>query len=543
MENVPEGGVSVVLGPRQRLLGSWYPRKVVSRSTAHAVGWVATCLVAGCGPVDDDGGDANTRVLSYANDIRLVRLAANQGVQATLVADGVELLDPVERGIDLLTRRTTLMQGFWSLHVDFVPRALVGRLTIDYPNGRRLVREHDLFVEGPSDEGTAGASFYWLLAPEEVVAGMEYRARILEADAAAPAPLYLDGEVPPVAPLHGPGELVAYDSTLRLTAIIVPILHRFGGCERKPEVTEGDLLAMATALEQLNPVHVAELTLGDPVAFDGSIGELKGFGPILAELAATRAANPVAPEAFYYGVIDSCDGYPAGLAGQAITIAGAPTMGNAQERIAVGRWNGSGANAASTFVHELGHAQGRMHVRCSGGEAGIDPQYPHSGGRIGTWGFGIHDRWLRPPSGRDYMTYCGSEWVSDYGWQYSLSVLDVLSGFSSASAGELQALVAGILYPDGTSQWWLQRGALDPLAFNAELVDETHPGEPLAKAVVRPVADAEHTFYVQAPWNAQWERAAARGLHIRGNGGGSGQSTVSRAISIAQLDATSWSGR
>ena len=114
-----------------------------------------------------------------------------------------------------------------------------------------------------------------------------------------------------------------------------------------------------------------------------------------------------------------------------------PTRENAGQRISTGRWNGSGAGAAETFVHEVGHTQGRRHVRCSGGEAGVDTNYPHQNGRIGVWGFGIYDFELRTPTGgRDYMTYCSNEWVSDYGWEQTLDVIEVAHqlGFGGAPA-------------------------------------------------------------------------------------------------------------
>src|SRR5690606_655329 len=86
-------------------------------------------------------------------------------------------------------------------------------------------------------------------------------------------------------------------------------------------------------------------------------------------------------------------------------------------RVSVGRYTGDGLAASETFVHEVGHTQGRYHVRCSGGEAGVDSDYPHIGGITGIWGFGIYDLRLRSPAGsRDYMTYCANEWVSDYGY-------------------------------------------------------------------------------------------------------------------------------
>src|SRR5690606_9595568 len=235
------------------------------------------------------------------------------------------------------------------------------------------------------------------------------------------------------------------------------------GGECMPTIADEDVQAMREQLEQNNPVQEAIFTVGDPMPYTDPIGTSgTGFGPVLSALAERRAADDPAPNVYYYGLVDPCDGYPPGLLGQAIGIPPEPTMELAQQRIATGRWSGSGAAAAETFVHEIGHTQGRRHVLCSGGEAGTDPAYPHPQGRIGVWGFGIHDFTLRSPTGsRDYMTYCSNEWVSDYGWEQTLDIIEILTSWDAMdrparTPGE--GLLMGALYPDGREDWWTAPG-------------------------------------------------------------------------------------
>ncbi len=400
--------------------------------------------------------DAPMAQVEFARGIRLPRITANQAVQVELVRDGVAL-PPEEYNTRMIVGRRMLVRGFWSLHANFEPREIVGVLTVRYPDGTERDHEWTQFVEGESSDGGAH-SFQWLLEPDEVVAGMTFRAKLVEPDPAS-AP----GEVsdpPPIAPLAGPAEIGLHDAPLQIKVVLVPVLHQFEGCENMPMIGEQDVEAMRMEIEQANAVQEAIVTVREPMPYTDTIGEAPGFSPILAELAATRAADDVDDNVYYYGLMQPCDGFPPGLLGQAIGIPNAPTRENAGQRVAAGRWNGSGAAAAETFVHEVGHSQGRRHVRCSGGEAGVDPMYPHENGRIGVWGFGIYDFELRTPNGaRDYMTYCSNEWVSDYGWEQTLDVIEVLTSWDFEDRVPQQGQVlAGLLHEDGTSDWWMRRG-------------------------------------------------------------------------------------
>jgi hypothetical protein len=394
--------------------------------------------------------------LPLASGIRLLRIAANQGVQVELVDGGIEI-PGTEYGAHIVANRRTLLRGFWSLHADFEPRELIGRLRVDYPDGTTLEQDYTILVEGESAD--AGKSFQWLLEADQVVDGMQFRARVLEPD-----PDAASGEVsdpPPIAPLSGRGTITAYDVPLRMEVVLVPVLHQLDGCEQAPEIGDADVEAMRKQLEQANPVQSANLTVREPMPYTAPIGTAGvGFSEVLSALAQQREIDAPAPNVYYYGLLDPCDGYPPGLLGQAIGIPPEPLQELAQQRVATGRWNGAGELAAETFVHEIGHTQGRRHVLCSGGEAGVDQNYPHQGGRIGVWGFGIHDFQLRTPTGgRDYMTYCSNEWVSDYGWEQTLAVIETLTSWDEAGPKKTGgAVLMGALEPDGRAMWWTATG-------------------------------------------------------------------------------------
>jgi hypothetical protein len=129
--------------------------------------------------------------------------------------------------------------------------------------------------------------------------------------------------------------------------------------------------------------------------------------------------------------------------------------------------------SAETFVHEVGHSQGRLHVECNGMEGGPDPTYPFDGGDIGEWGFGVIDFGLRHPTFyKDYMTYCHPTWVSTWGWNKVFPVIRELSKWETQSRPADPyngSLLVGRLLPDGRETWRTVPGNLGPATFTDDV--------------------------------------------------------------------------
>jgi hypothetical protein len=467
-------------------------------SFTASVGSSESSLDGSTSDASDESGVAETGAvaLEYAHGIRLERLAANQGVQIELATDGVAV-DPAQHTATFVEGRRTIVRAFWSLHADFVPRELVGRLIVTYTGGEEVVLERTEMVDEPSVDN--GPSFQWLLEAEDVRAGMTLRAQALEPDPALAA-----GEVsdpPPIVPYAAAVELPMQAGPMELQVVLVPVLHQLDGCEQAPMPTESDVVAITQALEQTNPVQAAIVTVGDPMPYTASIGmSMEAFSPVLAELAMRREADAPEPNVYYYGLMDSCDGYPPGLLGQAIAIPEDPLPELGHERVSTGRWQGSGAAASETLVHEVGHCQGRRHVVCSGGEGGPDLAYPHENGRIGVWGFGIHDYGLRSPTAaRDYMTYCSDEWVSDYGWEQTREVIGVLTSwdYDDDRPGDGRVL-AGVIHASGGATWWTAKGGVVGESDGATIVWTIEGVEIETPALVRAMPDGPGTYVVSA---------------------------------------------
>jgi hypothetical protein len=470
----------------------------------------ALLSLASCSPDTADadaGSDAGAEPVvyyAYASGIRLTRMTVNQAVQVELVnADAAtDVLAPELYPVPILAGRATLVRAHYSVHAEFEPRELLAQLTVHYPEPlsvpepsedpiESLVLDSRVTVDGDSVEGSLQRSFAWYLEPDYVVDGMTLRVDVYE-----PEPYAELEDVPPAKPdaagaarvdapalpwAHDSARVTAVAEAMEIEVVLVPIEHHFDGCMSDASVPATEVEAMRKELEQANPVHRARLSVHEPLIYTDPIGGSEmGFSPLLSKLSQLREDDGAAPWVYYFGLITSCDGYPSGLLGQAIAIPQAIDPGLGYQRVAAGRYSGDGQAASETFVHEVGHTQGRYHVRCSG-EAGVDPEYPYIGGVTGVWGFGIHDLKLHSPAGsRDYMTYCANEWVSDYGYNLVWPVIETLTqwaseasgaggdtgdsgGFRSAaswSATDFDEILVGALYPDGSLEWWTARGSI-----------------------------------------------------------------------------------
>jgi hypothetical protein len=173
------------------------------------------------------------------------------------------------------------------------------------------------------------------------------------------------------------------------------------------------------------------------------------------------------PNEYYYALINICAGGVDGAAGIAPGTPG-PTKGNGPARVSTGVWTSLGS-ASGTFVHEVGHNQGRPHAPC-GGPDGPDPNYPYANARIGAWGFDIVGQQFKNPNNYvDYMSYCNPDWVSDYNYSLIHNQVRILTSWDyEAPEPDLPVVeqLHGLLREDGTEQWWtIPDFELDPELF------------------------------------------------------------------------------
>ncbi len=393
-----------------------------------------------------------------ARGVRLSEVYANQGVGVPIVRDGA-WVDGTGRNAALIPDRTTLFRGYWDLDDDFEPRAIMARLTLTMPDGTEETAERTFEVNGPSSPSQIDTNMYFVVPGDLLPVGVQFQIELFETEEGyedLPEPAQL--AYPPQ-----PGFLGVEDKDLALKVVLVPVRHaQSAECPEAPEVSDEEMQYLSDQLFMQNPVQRVEIERRDPVDYTGS---LNSFSPLLNFLAELRASDSADPAAYYYGVVRPCDGGAEGVGGQAISIPSFPTIDNAWTRVSMGRWYASLSSTANTFVHEVGHTQGRRHVYCNGDEGGPDPSYPYEAGDIGVWGFGILDFTLYTPNnGKDYMTYCGNTWVSDWTWGKVLPFIEEITSWGAADmAPDTQRRVlVGLVDPAaGEESWFVTQGAAE----------------------------------------------------------------------------------
>jgi hypothetical protein len=271
------------------------------------------------------------------------------------------------------------------------------------------------------------------------------------------------------------------DSELVMRVVLVPVQYESPACTATFDTSPESLAAYEEAMLQHNPAERVELEVHEPyVVNDLDLANANDFFALLERIQQLRAQEQPDPNVYYYGIFDNCaqcvgfEGLPGCVLGVA---AGLPddSMGSAVERVAIGateldtpETGGLLDLGRTTFVHEVGHTQGRQHVACPGVQAGgPDPTYPYDEGKIGVWGWGTVDGEIRVADEHtDYMSYCNPVWVSDWQWGATFQRIRTLSSWDAAGMGSLDqhAVLVGSIDPEtGEATWWTDRGWLtDP---------------------------------------------------------------------------------
>jgi len=143
------------------------------------------------------------------------------------------------------------------------------------------------------------------------------------------------------------------------------------------------------------------------------------WAQILSEVNALRLADGNAAGRHYYGVVSTA--YTSGIAG----------LGYVAGRSAIG-WDFL-PSASNVVAHELGHNWGRYHAPC-GDVTRPDTRYPYAGGVTGVYGYDFGTNTVRPPSSADLMSYCASQWISDYTYRGVLDYRETDPTVQTASA-------------------------------------------------------------------------------------------------------------
>lgn len=401
-------------------------------------------------------------------DIKITRVEANPGVAVPIGLNGAEVLGP-ERNAFIPRERDTLIRVFVDVPEDsWTPRELEARLLLT-ADGVDTTLTQKLLVESDSRDSGLATSFYFGVDKAIMVPGLRYSVSLWET---APGQESLPEPAQPAqSPLSGQAFVGVETGRAQMRVVLVPIDYSFGSCSKLVDGEE-HRKAFEDALFQQNGIESLEFEIHEPYKVTYDMTSINGLSKLVSEMSQLRTIDAVDPNIYYYGLFDNCgacigDGGIGGgcTVGLAADITGG-TQTDARYRAAAGQLNGG---SAETFVHEVGHTQGRRHIECSGAGVqaqGTDPSYPYEGGRIGVWGFGIRDfKLYHPTVNSDYMSYCGQVWVSDWQWNATYKRIKTLTGWSSADVAPAapkadDGVLIGAVDPSGQQIWWTGPGGL-----------------------------------------------------------------------------------
>ncbi len=202
------------------------------------------------------------------------------------------------------------------------------------------------------------------------------------------------------------------------------------------------------------PVSEFSATTRDPHIT--SIDPVAGEWSLLIEI--EKVYNAEAATGYWYGVVDSHDGYVRGLAW-------------------LNGWLSLGKPWGTELAHEVGHNFDLRHAPC-GGAPGADPDFPYEIGNIGVWGYDFRDgSALHPIRRRDIMGYCYDRgWLSDYHFKKVIRVREEKEGRGAAS-GDLAggARVETLVLSGGVRDGELRIEPLHSMFMSAKLPDRAGP--------------------------------------------------------------------
>jgi hypothetical protein len=350
------------------------------------------CSAGRCqGPIGADQCGTAARGLSIRE------VAAYQSVKVSLM-QGQQAIAASARGADVVRGRETLVRVFVDVEAGFTARELSARLTL-FNGGVEDQYFEKRVISGNSIEGSTSTTFQIFVPPDKIGANTRYAVEVVECGTATGTLLF------PRFPDSGDVALEARNVG-GLRVAIVPVLAN----TRLPDTSEPTLEVYRSYLQAMFPATTVEFTVTSQISTAYPID----WSTLLTEVRAKRQSDGPSADVYYYGFVrptDTMNQYCQGGCTAGIGYVPGPTQ--SQNRVAVGLAYGTQGNAR-TMAHELGHNHGRNHAPC-GNPSGVDQNYPHAGARLGAWGYDSRTRVLiDPDQATDIMSYCSSQWVSDY---------------------------------------------------------------------------------------------------------------------------------
>jgi hypothetical protein len=453
----------------------------------------------------EDTGSPLLEVPARGN-ISISQVVVNQGVDVPIAENGV-WVGPAERNTYLVGDRDSLIRAYWTIPDDWTPRMIRATLDVSYPDGTTKTLISEKLVDDDSYAGSLDRGFWWSFVGQEFDPGLTFQVKLWEMEDGYEAYPESDASAVLAAPLDGPQLIGVQSEPLEIKVQFVPTHYINGmGCDTDTStITEEQIQNFIDYLHEHNPVQSVQFDFRTDAKIEWTEG-LNSLAELWQPLLELRAIDNAPPNMYYYALVDVCG---PGIDEAAGIAPGTPppTKDAASSRVCSGVWLGGDSYSYHTFVHEIGHTQGRPHTFCEGGgAAGTDPAYPHDNGIIGVWGFGIRFFKLYSPTGTfDYMSYCAPTFSSDWTWSKTFTQARELTSWDYEAPSPNPApegqLLYGLLMRNGTERWYTAPGRREAEYFGGEqrVVFDQGQGEVEVPAAVEQLDDGTLMVVAQVP--------------------------------------------
>lgn len=450
----------------------------------------------------DDG--SNLVDVPARGNISITKVVVNQGVDVPIAQDGV-WVGPADRNTYLVGDRDSLIRAYWTIPEDWTPRMIRATLDVSYPDGTTKTLVSEKLVDDESYPGSLDRGFWWSFVGQEFDPGLTFQVKLWEMEPGYEAYPESDASAILAAPLEGPQLIGVQSEPIEIKVQFVPTHYEPGnGCNTDTStLTEQEVQNFIDYLHEHNPVQNVQFTFRTDAKIEWT-EPLNSLAELWQPLIELRSIDNAPPNMYYYALANVCGpgiGDAAGIAPGTPP----PTKDAASMRVCSGVWLDGQSYAYHTFVHEIGHTQGRPHTFCEGGgAAGTDPAYPHDNGTIGVWGFGIRFFKLYSPTGTfDYMSYCSPTFASDWTWSKAFNQARELTSWDyeapSPDPTDEGQLLYGLIMPNGSERWYTAPGSREPEYFGGaqRVVFDQGEGEVEVPAAVELLDD--RSLLVVAP--------------------------------------------
>jgi hypothetical protein len=343
-----------------------------------------------------------------AADVDIAEVNLQQGVSIVLAKDG----KAVAPNAPVVQRRTALLRVIAAPRASFAKRELLAELDLADGAGAKPPRQVKKLVSGPGSETTLDGSFNFEIPADQVTADLTFSVSLREAVGGTESGDTTGAEYPAGG---GKAPLGAKDARGAFRIELVPFKYGADGSNRLPATDAAQVEVYHRRFLGTYPAPDTEIKVHAAVPFMVEFSpEGAGWGELLQATCELRAKENPDRNVFYYGVIEPAASFnqfcQAGCVAGLANLTEDPNDEYGRCSIGLGY---SGQDSADVALQEIAHNLGRRHADCGNPDM-VDPSYPYSGGKVGTWGWDQTSKTLQSPGLKDFMSYCQPVWISDY---------------------------------------------------------------------------------------------------------------------------------